>query len=272
VAALVTAGRLEDALERHAALAPEAERRHRPRTIWATRLVDASVMLAVGKVADADAAAQDAFARGQELGIPDALGGFFCHLVARHLLNGDMPVLGGLPATAAEMYPRVSAWRACAAVDAVHGGDASTARTRLTEYHQQRAGREGGLFDRTGLCLAACAAYAVDDVVTAALVLDALPADPDATVVVGVGAAFFGPLDLYRGLATAVLGDAAGALALFRSAARTAGRLGWEPWADAAEAFAGQQAGQQDPGTEPAPASPPATPAPIPPLGLRPVR
>ena len=270
VAALLTAGRVEDALERHAALAPEAERRHRPRTIWATRLVDASLLLATGKVADADEAAQDALARGREFGIPDALGAFFCHLVVRHLLTGDMSVLGGLPGTAAGMYPRVSAWRACAAVDAVHAGDAATARTRLTEYHAQRAGRAGGLFDRTGLCLAACAAYAVDDAVTAALVLDALPADPDSSVVVGVGAAIFGPLDLYRGLATAVLGDAAGALALFRSAARTARRLAWVPWVEAAEGFAGQQGGSA--GTEPAPASPPATPAPIPPLGLRPVR
>ena len=272
IAALLTAGRVDDALERHALLAPEAERRHRPRTMWATRLVDAALLLGAGKVADADEAAQDALARGREFGIPDALGGFFCHLVARHLLSGDMPVLGGLPATAAGMYPRVSAWRACAAVDAVHAGDAATARTRLTEYHEQRAGREGGLFDRTGLCLAACAAYAVDDTATAALVLDALPADPEATVVVGIGAACFGPLDLYRGLATAVLGDAAGALALFRCAARTAERLGWVPWIEAAEGLAGQQGATEGQGTEPAPASPPATPAPIPPLGLRPVR
>ncbi len=268
VAALVTAGRLHDALERRVALVPEAERRHRPRTMWANRLFDAALLLGTGKVADADEAAQDALARGQEFGIPDALGAFFCHLVARHLLTGDMPVLGGLPATAAGMYPRVSAWRACAAVDAVHAGDASTARTRLTEYHEQRSGREGGLFDRTGLCLAACAAYAVDDAVTARLVLDALPDDPGATVVVGIGAAFFGPLDLYRGLATSTVGEPDAAVTLFRSATTTAVDLGWTPWADAAEAFAHQR----DAGTEPAPASPPATPAPIPPLGLRPVR
>lgn len=272
VAALITAGRLEEALARHAELAPEAERRHRPRTMWATRLVDAALLLGMGKVFDADGAAKDALARGQELGIPDALGAFFCHLVARHLLTGDMTVLGGLPATAAGMYPRVSAWRACAAVDAVHAGDGATARTRLTEFHEQRTGREGGLFDRTGLCLAACAAYAVEDAVTARLVLDALPADPDTTVVVGVGAAFFGPLDLYRGLAAAVLdGDeVAAAAGLFRAAAATATRLGWTPWADAAETLALRHAGGDD--GESAPASPPATPAPIPPLGLRPVR
>ncbi len=272
VAALVTAGRLDEALARHAELVPEAERRHRPRTMWATRLVDAALLLGMGKVSDADEAAQDALARGQELGIPDALGAFFCHLVARHLLTGDMNVLGGLPATAAGMYPRVSAWRACAAVDAVHAGDASTARARLDEFHEQRRGREGGLFDRTGLCLAACAAYAVGDAVTARLVLDALPADPGTTVVVGIGAAFFGPLDLYRGLATATLGDpaeAGDAAELFRAAAATATRLGWTPWADAAEIFAHRH---RRSGEESAPASPPATPAPIPPLGLRPVR
>ncbi|MCD2196232.1 AAA family ATPase [Actinomycetospora endophytica] len=268
VAALVAAGRLSDALARHDALAPEAERRHRPRTMWATRLLDASMALAVGKVADADEIAQEAFSRGQELGIPDALGGYFVHLVARHLLGGDMPVLGGLPATAAGMYPRVSAWRACAAVDAVHAGDASTARTRLTEFHEQREGREGGLFDRSGLCLAACAAYAVGDGVTAALVLDAMPADPGATVVVGIGAAVFGPLDLYRGLAMSALGDTAGALELFRCAAATAGGLGWTPWVDAAEILVAEHG--HDGG--PVPASPPATPVPALPLGLRPVR
>lgn len=268
VAALVAAGRLSDALARHAELAPEAERRHRPRTMWATRLLDASMMLAAGKVADADEVAQEAFTRGQELGIPDALGGYFVHLVARHLLGGDMPVLGGLPATAAGMYPRVSAWRACAAVDAVHAGDPSTARTRLTEFHEQRDGREGGLFDRSGLCLAACAAYAVGDAVTAALVLDALPADPGAAVVVGIGAAVFGPLDLYRGLATSAVGDTAGAFELFRAAATTAAGLGWIPWADAAETLAH---GHQVRGG-PVPASPPATPVPALPLGLRPVR
>ena len=107
VAALVAAGRVEEALARHAELAPEAEQRHRPRTMWATRLLDASMLLAIGKVADADEAAQDAFTRGQELGIPDALGAFGVHLITRHLLTGDMPVLGGLPATAAGMYPRV---------------------------------------------------------------------------------------------------------------------------------------------------------------------
>lgn len=268
VAALVAAGRLTDALARHAELAPEAERRHRPRTMWATRLLDGAVLLATGKVADADEVAQEAFNRGQELGIPDALGGYFVHLVARHLLGGDMPVLGGLPATAAGMYPRVSAWRACAAVDAVHAGDASTARSRLTEFHEQRAGREGGLFDRSGLCLAACAAYAVGDAVTAALVLDALPADPGATVVVGIGAAFFGPLDLYRGLAASTVGDTAGALELFRSAASTAADLGWIPWADAAETLVDGHLSDGGP----VPASPPATPVPALPLGLRPVR
>jgi hypothetical protein len=268
VAALVAAGRVEEALARHAELAPEAERRHRPRTMWATRLLDASMLLAIGKVADADEAAQDAFTRGQELGIPDALGAFGVHLITRHLLTGDMPVLGGLPATAAGMYPRVSAWRACAAVDAVHAGDASTARTRLAEFHEQRAGREGGLFDRSGLCLAACAAYAVGDATTARLVLGALPADPGATIVVGIGAAVFGPLDLFRGLARSALGDTAGAVQLFRTSAATAAGLGWTPWADAAETLAHTH----EISAEPVPAPPPATPAPALPLGLRPVR
>lgn len=259
VAALVSAGQLDEALALSAELGPEAERRHRPRTMWATRLVEASSLLAAGKVAAADEAAQDAFTRGHELGVADALGAFGAHLVAKHLLGGNLPVLGGLPARTATDYPLVPAWAVCAAVDAVQDGDPPTAAVHLAEFHRRRRDHEGGLFDRIGLCLAACAAFALSDVPTAEVVLAGLPHDPGATVVVGIGAAFFGPVDLYRGLALAALGDRAAAHERFCSAAGSAASLGWTPWADAAEGFA-QETG---------PGRPPAIPGPTLPLGLR---
>ncbi|MCD2187958.1 AAA family ATPase [Actinomycetospora soli] len=259
VAALVGSGDLGEALDLHAVLAPEAERRHRPRTMWAVRLVEASAMLAEGKIDAADQAAQEAFQRGLELGIADALGAFGAHLVIRHLLTGSLPVLGGLPARTAADYPNVPAWAACAAVDAVQGGDPPTAAAHLVEFHRRREGRESGLFDRVGLCLAACAAFALDDRSTADLVLKALPEDPGATVVVGIGAAFLGPVDLYRGLALAARGDPETAHRHFRGAADTARALGWTPWAQAAEGFA----------EETAPGRPSDTPGPPLPLGLR---
>ncbi|WP_018332116.1 AAA family ATPase [Actinomycetospora chiangmaiensis] len=259
VAALVGGGELAGAMDLHAALAPEAERRHRPRTMWAVRLVEASLMLAAGKIEESDHAAQEAFQRGVELGIADALGAFGAHLVIRHLLTGSLPVLGGLPARTAADYPNVPAWAACAAVDAVQGGDPPAAAAHLAEFHRRRQGRESGLFDRVGLCLAACAAFALDDGPTADLVLRALPDDPGGTVVVGIGAAFLGPVDLYRGLACAARGDLEAARRLFRSAAGTATALGWTPWADAAEDLAEVTA----------PGRPSDTPGPSLPLGLR---
>ncbi|GLZ51547.1 AAA family ATPase [Actinomycetospora sp. NBRC 106378] len=262
VAALVGSGDLDEALELHAVLAPEAERRHRPRTMWAARLIEASVMLASGKVEESDQAAQEAFQRGAELGIADALGAFGSHLAIRHLLTGSLPVLGGLPARTAQDYPHVPAWAACAAVDAVQGGDPPTAAAHLAEFHRRREGRESGLFDRVGLCLAACVAFALDDRPTADLVLAALPDDPGGTVVVGIGATFLGPVDLYRGLAFAARGDLAAALRHFRAATATATALGWTPWADAAEDLA-EMTGRTAPG------QPSDTPGPPFPLGLR---
>ncbi|MDL5159585.1 AAA family ATPase [Actinomycetospora termitidis] len=262
VAALVGAGSLDEALAVAAELGPEAERRHRPRTIWATRLVEASALLAGGKIEEADQAAQEAFGRAHELGIADALGAFGAHLVIRHLLTGSLPVLGGLPARTATDYPREPAWSAVAAVDAVQGDDLAAAAEQLAEFHRRRHGREGGLFDRVGLCLAACAAFALDDRATADLVLTALPDDPGATVVVGIGAAFLGPLDLYRGLALAARGEQDGAHRRFRAAQATATALGWYPWADAAEGFAEATGGT-------APGRPSDTPGPVLPLGLR---
>jgi DNA-binding SARP family transcriptional activator len=259
VAALVGSGDVDEALDLHAALIPEAERRHRPRTMWAVRLVEASALLAAGKIEESDQAAQEAFQRGVELGIADALGAFGAHLVIRHLLTGSLPVLGGLPARTAADYPNVPAWAACAAVDAVQGGDPPTAAAHLTEFHRRREGRESGLFDRVGLCLAACAAFALDDRPTADLVLQALPDDPGATVVVGIGAAFLGPVDLYRGLAHAARGDLAAAHRHFLAAHGTATALGWTPWGDAAADLA----------QETAPGRPSDTPGPSLPLGLR---
>jgi hypothetical protein len=65
-----------------------------------------------------------------------------------------------------------------------------------------------------------------------------LPADPEAVVVVGIGAATFGPLALYQGLVAAVLGERTEARRQFGVAAGLAERLGWAPWTDASRGFA----------------------------------
>jgi hypothetical protein len=238
IAALLAAGRLDDALAARRDLEPLAVDRHRPRTMWMVSLLDAGLTLARGDAEEADAAALAALHRGQELGLPDAVGAYGVHLLVRHLLAGTLPALQGLPAGAASLYPLVAAWSAAAAVDAAVAGDLEAAASHLADWHRKREGREGALFDRPGLCLAACAAFALGDVPTAEVVRRDLPADPEAVVVVGIGAATFGPLALYQGLVAAVLGERTEARRQFGVAAGLAERLGWAPWTDAARGLA----------------------------------
>ncbi|GLZ48429.1 hypothetical protein Acsp06_46140 [Actinomycetospora sp. NBRC 106375] len=267
IAALLAAGRQDDALAARRDLEPLAVDRHRPRTMWMVSLLDAGLTLARGDTDEADAAALAAMQRGQELGLPDAVGAYGVHLLVRHLLAGTLPSLQGLPAGAASLYPLVAAWSAAAAVDAAMAGDLETAAGHLADWHRKRDGREGALFDRPGLCLAACAAFALGDEATAEVVRRDMPLDPTAVVVVGIGSATFGPQALYRGLAAAVVGDRAEAKKRFALAASLADGLGWAPWAEAARGFARLvRAG----GAQGRPAGGPPLPPDARPLGLLP--
>lgn len=274
IAALLATGRQDEALAARRDLEPHAVDRHRPRTMWMVSLLDAGLALARGDTAEADEAALAALHRGQELGLPDAVGAYGVHLLVRHLLAGTLPSLRGLPAGAASMYPLVAAWSAAAAVDAAVAEDLDTAGGHLADWHRKREGREGALFDRPGLCLAACAAFALGDVPTAEVVRRDLPPDPDAVVVVGIGSATFGPITLYQGLAAAVLGERAEARKLLAQAAALADGLGWAPWADAARTFVrvlrGLGGGGVTGGVTGRPAGVPALPPDARPLGLLP--
>ncbi|GAA4840715.1 hypothetical protein GCM10023201_33510 [Actinomycetospora corticicola] len=234
VAALIAAGQVDEADRQRTALGVAAERLRHARGLWACLLIEASTQLARGEVELAMATADAARDRGADLGIPDALGAYGVHLASHHLLAGTMPSLGGLPAMAAGFYPHVAAWASVAAVDAVQGGDRDAAEAHLAEWHRRRRGRPYRLFDRPGLCLAAAAAFALDDAASAREVLVGMPADPGAVVVVGVGAGILGPLETYRGLALLALDSPEEAHRSFTAAASMADRLGWRPWADAA--------------------------------------
>ncbi|GAA4915515.1 transcriptional activator [Actinomycetospora succinea] len=270
IAALLATGRQDEALAARRDLEPLAVDRHRPRTMWMVSLLDAGLTLARGDTAEADEAALAALHRGQELGLPDAVGAYGVHLLVRHLLSGTLPSLQGLPAGAAAMYPLVAAWSAAAAVDAAVAEDLDTAGDHLADWHRKREGREGALFDRPGLCLAACAAFALGDVPTAEVVRRDLPPDADAVVVVGIGSATFGPITLYQGLVAAVLGERTEARKLLAQAAALADGLGWAPWADAARAFARVVRGLPTGGSVGRPAGVPTLPPDARPLGLLP--
>ncbi|WP_018332018.1 BTAD domain-containing putative transcriptional regulator [Actinomycetospora chiangmaiensis] len=234
VASLLAAGRVDDAEALGSGLRATAERHRHARSIWACLLVEASLLAARGEAEAADAAAEQARDRGLELGIPDAFGAYGVHLASTRVLAGTLPSLNGLPAGAAAFYPHVAAWSAVAAADAAQAGDAVTAAEHLTEWTRRREGRPYRLFDRSGLCCAAVAAFAVGDERTAREVLAGLPADPEAVLVIGIGAGTLGPVSTYQGLALLAAGEPEPARQAFKVAADVAGRLGWTPWADAA--------------------------------------
>lgn len=212
-------------------LSRTAERCGRPRSRWVARILRAALLLAAGD-SGADEAAQEAMSLGLSLGIPDAVGAHGVHQLARELLAGDVSPILPLVDMAVAMYPKVPAWRAAGSLASSHAGDSDVARQRLQEFLTLRRETSRQLFDRSGLCLAAWAALELGDSSAAGEILRALPPDRG-VVVVGVGAAVLGPVNLYVGLAQLAAGDVSGAGEHLAEGAVLARQLGWTPWAEA---------------------------------------
>jgi hypothetical protein len=266
VSALLAAGEPERVEDAWYALRHDADRVGRPRARWSASLLPAAVALAEGRVEEADELAARAKAVGEELGIPDAMGAHGVHQVVAHLLEGRLGELTDLVDLVVAVYPAIAAWPAAAALARAQAGDADGALPHLERYVERREAQRTRYFDRPGLCLAAQAAWLVGDDPTtrrvADVVVHALPADPTATVVVGVGAAVLGPVDLHLALAHARLGDVELARSLATSAEALALRLGWRPWVAAARAALAPPTGAEPDQTSPprpgpAPASSP---------------
>lgn len=273
VSATLAAGRPGDEVEDvRWVLGQTAELANRPRSRWAASLLPAATALAEGADDRADALAEAALGRGFEMGIPDAAGAYGVHLVTSRYLRGRLgeadvvALIDGVT----DQYPSIPAWPAAGALARAQGGDGPAARAHLRLFLDRRAEQVGHYFDRPALGMAALAAYIAGDHPVcreaAQVVVEGLPVDEDAVIVVGVGAAAMGPVELYRALALAVLGDGPDALHRAGVARSIAARLQWAPWVEGAEALIAAVT---------APASgrtPPPVPGPTPissPLGLR---
>jgi DNA-binding SARP family transcriptional activator len=238
LSAALAAGQLERVEDLRWLLRREATKVNHPRSIWAAAIVEAALAVASGDGDTGDALATSALEHGLELGIPDAFGAYGVHLAARHLLLGTLHEVSPLIEQATQAYARIAAWPAAQAVAAVHGGDLASAAASLDEFARRRAAGPNRYFDRTALCLAARAALALGDRDVARTVVDGIPADDEAVVVVGVGAAVFGPSNLSLGIAELALGELDAARAHIDAAETLAERLGWAPWVDAARSVA----------------------------------
>ena len=116
--------------------------------------------------------------------------------------------------------------------------DLDHAASHLADWHRKREGREGRLFDRPGLCLAACAAFALGDVPTAEVV--APRRAPPTPARWWSWASARPPSARSRSTrASPPPCSATGpeARRLLGQAATVADGLGWAPWADAARGF-----------------------------------
>ncbi len=235
--ATLAAGDVQGARRLQQDLRARARRHHRPRSIWVASLLDAALALAFGETEAADELAAVSFALGQEQGVDDAAGTLQAFTMCRHWLTGTAPLLGNLPALAVAAYPQLAAWSAAAACAAAQGGRRDEAAERLAAARALRETRTARTFDRAGLALMAAAGFALDDEDAARMVLDDLPADPEAMVVLGVCAATFGPVSFFRGLSELVLGRPGSAREHFVEAETGATSAGLAPWAQAAQTF-----------------------------------
>lgn len=234
MSAALAAGQVDRCHDLRWVLSREADRVNRPRSRWAARIVEAALLLAEGSDESADAIAAEALNDGLNLGIPDAMGAYGVHVVTRDLLRGDLGSDAALIDQAVAGYPHIAAWSAAAAVASIHRGANPDAGTQLAEFVARRAVHGPGYFDRPGLCMAACASFALDDEMTARVVLEALQPEPSGVVVVGVGASIFGPVDLFVAMAEAVVGERDAARRHAADAQQLARSLDWRPWEVAA--------------------------------------
>jgi hypothetical protein len=218
-------------------LAREGGQANRPRSTWVAKIAEASLLLAAGRTDEAEAAAAAALELGGRLGIADAFAAYGAHTVVKGLLAGDIGPLAPLLEQAIESYPHLAGWRAAAAISHVDAGNRTAAEEHLADYLTCRAGQTSREVDRAGLGMAARAAASLGNTTVAALVRTSLPADPDAVLVVGVGAGILGPVNLYVALADLTLDDTDAAHRHAAEAEALASRLGWAPWATAARQF-----------------------------------
>jgi hypothetical protein len=131
---------------------------------------------------------------------------------------------------AVDSYPNVPAWQTVLALSHLHAGAGDAGAACLHDFLDRRA--EGiAYFDRPGLCFAASAAHELGDADAAARILEGLSPDEQGVIVVGVGAAVLGPVDLYVGICEAVLGRTDAARHHLDGAVARSEALGWATWA-----------------------------------------
>lgn len=228
VSATLAAAQLERCQDLLWELSRTAERAGRPRSRWVASLVEAALLVASGS-SEGEAAAEAALALGTSLGIADAVGAYGVHRLGVQLLEGDLSPILPLAQMAVTMYPNVPAWHAAASLAHAHAGDTNESGDHLARFLKLRRPAATRHFDRPGLGLAAHAAAELGDGTAAAEVLESLSADR-AMIVVGAGAAVFGPVSLCVARAEAALGRHDVAAVHMDEAISLVQELGWHPW------------------------------------------
>jgi DNA-binding SARP family transcriptional activator len=258
IADLLELGRTAEAEDTLADYERAARRIRRPVNLWMAAVLRAALASVRGPMDTLAERIDEAYAIGQEQRVEDALRVYAIGLFTLRWQQGRLAevadLLGAFMASpAAEVTP--GQWllpRAMVELAAGHPDDAR--RTFATVLADVADLAEDSTW-LGQLCLACELAWSLEDGAAAAALLDRLRPYAGRNVVIGPGAALFGPVDRSLALAAARCGRADEAGALIAAAGRAAEAMGSPPWRarvarDHARILA-LDAGLRDPNAEP---------------------
>lgn len=184
------------------------------RSRWSMDVLEAALDLSGSRPSPINVDA--ALRSGVRWGIPDAHDSWFVQLWMTAYIHGMYAeALAGLDASRDQIADNL-AWHAGEALCAAKVGDIERARREVKHIGKQLPDQSEGPWSQTVAALLAETAAALDDPAAAQVAYDALVPHSGRAIVLGVGSAYFGPVDRYLGLAMSVL-DAPSAASLFHA-------------------------------------------------------
>ncbi len=200
------------------------------RARWQAEAFRTVISEARDETVEADASAERALHLGRRLDIADAEATFGLHLLGRALRVGSLASSASIITGAADRY-RYAIWHVLAGLAEADAGREAEARSRLrTGVATLRTERIH--FRPATLALAILLADRLDDDEATAEVAPALDRGGWTFGVIGYGGPCIGPMDRYRAIAAARLGDDEGAAAHRAAARARCAEVGARAWAD----------------------------------------
>jgi class 3 adenylate cyclase/tetratricopeptide (TPR) repeat protein len=219
-----------------AAYAALAEQLRQPQHLWRVKLLRAMRAIVAGRLDEAERLAEEARRGGEAAGEPAAQQFFSIQASVIYRVQGRLgEIVDGVGAMA-ERYPAVRAWSVARALINADLGRLDVARVDFERLAAERF--EGLPLDAqwtVGHAMLCEVVFALDEGPAAELLHERLAPYRGMVVVAGPGAACWGPVARYLGLASAAAGDAPRAVEELEEAIALSRRMGDRPFAAQAE-------------------------------------